>query len=53
MPRSFSSLSQAEDEMAERTYLGIHWHFDKTAGTIRPTHRRLHFRSRILPVKSE
>ena len=33
MPRSFSSLSQAEDENGQsRIYLGIHWHFDKTAG---------------------
>ena len=30
-PRSFSSLSQAEDENGQsRIYLGIHWHFDKT-----------------------
>jgi len=33
MPRSFSSLSQAEEENGQsRIYLGIHWHFDKTAG---------------------
>jgi VCPO second helical-bundle domain len=33
MPRSFSTLSQAEDENGQsRIYLGIHWHFDKTAG---------------------
>lgn len=33
MPRSFSSFSQAEDENGQsRIYLGIHWHFDKTAG---------------------
>jgi hypothetical protein len=33
MPRSFTSLSQAEDENGQsRIYLGIHWHFDKTAG---------------------
>jgi hypothetical protein len=31
MPRSFSSLSQAEDENGQsRIYLGIHWSFDKT-----------------------
>lgn len=31
--RSFSTLSQAEDENAQsRIYLGIHWAFDKTAG---------------------
>jgi PAP2 superfamily len=33
MPRSFLSLSQAEEENGQsRIYLGIHWHFDKTAG---------------------
>ncbi len=33
MARSFSSLSQAEDENGQgRIYLGIHWTFDKTAG---------------------
>jgi len=33
MPRSFSTLSQAEQENGQsRIYLGIHWHFDKTAG---------------------
>ena len=33
MPRSFSTLSQAEEENGQsRIYLGIHWHFDKTAG---------------------
>ena len=32
MPRSNSSLSQAEDENGQsRIYLGIHWSFDKTA----------------------
>jgi len=32
-PRSFSTLSQAEDENGQsRIYLGIHWHFDKTEG---------------------
>jgi len=31
LPRSFSSLSQAEDENGQsRIYLGIHWRFDKT-----------------------
>ena len=31
MPRSFTSLSQAEEENGQsRIYLGIHWHFDKT-----------------------
>lgn len=33
IPRSFSSLSQAEEENGQsRIYLGIHWLFDKTAG---------------------
>ena len=33
-PRSFQSLSQAEEENAQsRIYLGIHWQFDKTQGT--------------------
>jgi hypothetical protein len=33
IPRSFSSLSQAEDENGQsRIYLGIHWRFDKTRG---------------------
>jgi len=33
LPRSFSSLSQAEEENGQsRIYLGIHWSFDKTEG---------------------
>jgi len=33
MPRSFSTLSQAEEENGQsRIYLGIHWHLDKTRG---------------------
>src|SRR5262249_1631744 len=33
IPRSFVSLSQAEEENGQsRIYLGIHWHFDKTEG---------------------
>lgn len=33
LPRSYTSLSQAEEENGQsRIYLGIHWSFDKTAG---------------------
>jgi hypothetical protein len=33
LPRSFSSLSEAEEENGQsRIYLGIHWAFDKTKG---------------------
>ena len=33
VPRSFSSLSEAEQENGQsRIYLGIHWSFDKTQG---------------------
>lgn len=33
IPRSFSSLSEAEEENGQsRIYLGIHWSFDKTRG---------------------
>ncbi|MBI3798904.1 MAG: phosphatase PAP2 family protein [Deltaproteobacteria bacterium] len=33
IPRSFASLSQAEEENGQsRIYLGIHWRFDKTMG---------------------
>jgi hypothetical protein len=33
IPRSFSSLSEAEEENGQsRIYLGIHWSFDKTDG---------------------
>jgi hypothetical protein len=33
MPRSFATLSQAEEENGQsRIYLGIHWSFDKTQG---------------------
>jgi hypothetical protein len=33
VPRSFHSLSQAEEENGQsRVYLGIHWSFDKDAG---------------------
>jgi hypothetical protein len=33
LPRSFKTLSQAEEENGQsRIYLGIHWSFDKTEG---------------------
>lgn len=33
VPRSFTSLSQAEEENGQsRIYLGVHWSFDKTEG---------------------
>lgn len=33
LPRTFTSLSQAEEENGQsRIYLGIHWSFDKTGG---------------------
>ena len=33
IPRSFSSLSEAEEENGQsRIYLGIHWAFDKSEG---------------------
>jgi hypothetical protein len=38
-PRSFTSLSQAEEENGQsRIYLGIHWSFDKTEGITQGRH---------------
>jgi hypothetical protein len=35
IPRSFATLSQAEEENGQsRIYLGIHWSFDKTEGIV-------------------
>jgi len=55
MPRSFSSLSQAEDENGQsRIYLGIHWRFDKTAGINQGQRIADYiFDHAFLPVKSE
>ncbi len=39
IPRSFSTLSQAEEENGQsRIYLGIHWHFDKTESIAQGRH---------------
>jgi hypothetical protein len=35
LARSFSTLTQAEEENGQsRIYLGVHWQFDKTEGTV-------------------
>lgn len=35
LPRTFTSLSQAEEESGQsRIYLGLHWQFDKTEGMV-------------------
>ena len=49
IPRSFSRLSQAEEENGQsRIYLGIHWSFDKTEGIASGSSgRRLRIRSRF------
>ena len=42
MPRTFSTLSQAEEENGQsRIYLGIHWAFDKTEAIIQAAIDRL------------
>jgi hypothetical protein len=54
MPRSFSTLSQAEEENGQsRIYLGIHWHFDKTAGINQGRQvARYIFNHAFLPIQS-
>jgi len=53
LPRSFNSLSQAEEENGQsRIYLGIHWSFDKTEGIAQG--RRVAdfvFKTTFLPVR--
>jgi hypothetical protein len=53
IPRSFSSLSQAEEENGQsRIYLGIHWSFDKTKGIDQGRHVADYvFQNAFLPVK--
>ena len=54
-PRSFTSLSQAEEENGQsRIYLGIHWSFDKTEGIVQG--RRIAdyiFENAFTPVRGE
>ena len=53
IPRSFSSLSAAEEENGQsRIYLGIHFSFDKTEG-IKMGHKigDLVFKELFVPVK--
>ncbi|PYL91633.1 MAG: chloroperoxidase [Verrucomicrobia bacterium] len=55
MPRSFLTLSQAEEENGQsRIYLGIHWRFDKVAG-IRQGEKVADyvFNHAFLPVESQ
>src|SRR5262249_18216663 len=48
LPRSFTSLSQAEEENGQsRIYLGIHWAFDKTEGIAQGRKVALCFRPRL------
>jgi hypothetical protein len=55
MPRSFSTLSQAEEENGQsRIYLGIHWRFDKTAGIAQGRHVADYvFNHAFLPVNGQ
>ena len=53
-PRSFSSLSEAEEENGQsRIYLGIHWSFDKIRGIAQGRHVANYvFRNAFTPVHS-
>jgi hypothetical protein len=53
VPRSFSSLSQAEEENGQsRIYLGIHWIFDKTEGIKQGRHVADHvFKYALVPLR--
>lgn len=55
MPRSFSTLSQAEEENGQsRIYLGIHWRFDKTAAIVQGERVADYvFKHAFLPVSSQ
>lgn len=49
-PRSFTSLSQAEEENGQsRIYLGIHWSFDKTEGIAQGRRVADYVGSRLFP----
>ena len=53
LPRSFRSLSQAEEENGQsRIYLGIHWSFDKTEGIAQGRRvARYVFRNAFVPTR--
>lgn len=52
-PRTFSSLSQAEDENGQsRIYLGIHWSFDKDEGIVQGRRVADHVFQNLYPPKT-
>ncbi len=53
IPRSFATLSQAEEENGQsRIYLGIHWSFDKTQGIAQGRNvAHYAFKTTFLPAK--